>query len=128
MFVYIVLIVWDYDEVIVYYIGIFGFELIDDIFQLEQDKCWVVVKLKGLGVMLILLVCVLDDYQVVYIGDQVGGWVFLFLSIDDFWCDYCYYVVKGVEFMCLFKEVFYGIVVVFKDFYGNLWDLIEFVD
>ena len=61
-----------------------------------------------------------------FIGNQAGGRVFLFLSTDDFWRDYHDMVAKGIEFVRAPKEAGYGIVAVFKDLYGNLWDLVEF--
>lgn len=54
----------------------------------------------------------------------MGGWVFFFFYIDDFWCDYNWMIVDGIEFVREFLEEFYGMVVVFKDLYGNFWDFI----
>ncbi len=59
------------------------------------------------------------------IGNQTGGRVFLFLYTDDFWRDYRSYRAKGVVFVREPKQESYGIVAVFKDLYGNLWDLLE---
>lgn len=52
--------------------------------------------------------------------------MFLFLSTDDFWRDYNDMVAKGIEFVREPKDADYGTVAVFKDLYGNLWDLREF--
>lgn len=60
-----------------------------------------------------------------FIGNQAGGRVFLFLNTDDFWRDYKDMVAKGIEFVREPKEQDYGIVAVFKDLYGNLWDLLQ---
>lgn len=125
---HLALVVRDYDEAIAYYTGTLGFELIDDTYQPEQDKRWVVVKPKGPGATSILLARASDDHQAAYIGDQAGGRVFLFLSTDDFWRDHQDYEAKGVEFIRPPKEAPYGTVAVFKDLYGNLWDLIQFAD
>ena len=64
--------------------------------------------------------------QEAFIGDQAGGRVFLFLSTDDFWRDYNSYKSKAIEFVREPKEMEYGTVAVFKDLYGNLWDLVQF--
>ena len=61
-----------------------------------------------------------------FIGNQAGGRVFLFLGTDDFWRDYNEMKAIGIEFVREPKEQDYGIVAVFKDLYGNLWDLVEF--
>jgi uncharacterized glyoxalase superfamily protein PhnB len=63
--------------------------------------------------------------QVARIGDQTGGRVFLFLHTDDFDGDYARYAKAGVEFTETPRKESYGRVVVFKDRYGNKWDLIE---
>jgi hypothetical protein len=34
----------------------------------------------------------------------------------------------GIEFVRDPKEQDYGIVAVFKDLYGNLWDLVQFIE
>ncbi len=60
-----------------------------------------------------------------FIGNQAGGRVFLFLGTDDFWRDYNKMISKGVEFVREPKEAEYGIVAVFSDLYGNLWDLLQ---
>lgn len=123
---HIALVVRDYDEAIRFYVDTLGFELIDDTYQPEQDKRWVLVKPKGEGATSILLARASTDHQADYIGDQAGGRVFLFLQTDDFWRDYNVYKERGVEFTRDPKEQDYGTVAVFKDLYGNLWDLIEF--
>lgn len=63
-----------------------------------------------------------------FIGNQSGGGVFLFLNTDDFWRDYNDMVSKGIEFVREPKEQPYGIVAVFKDLYGNLWDLLQLIE
>lgn len=59
------------------------------------------------------------------IGAQTGGRVFLFLHTDEFWRDYESYKSKGVVFVRDPKEEPYGTVAVFKDLYGNMWDLLQ---
>ena len=123
---HIALVVGDYDEAIDFYVGRLGFELVEDTYQPEQDKRWVLVKPKGEGATSILLARASNDHQARYVGDQAGGRVFLFLSTDNFQRDYAAYRAAGVEFVREPKVADYGTVAVFKDLYGNLWDLVEF--
>jgi catechol 2,3-dioxygenase-like lactoylglutathione lyase family enzyme len=125
---HIALVVRDYDEAIDFYVGTLGFDLVDDTYQPEQDKRWVVVKPKGEGSCSLLLAKASSTEQERFIGDQAGGRVFLFLRTDDFWRDYEDLKAKGVEFVRSPNEADYGIVAVFKDLYGTLWDLIQFTD
>ena len=124
---HISLVVDDYDEAIDFYTRVLGFELVDDSYQPEQDKRWVVVRPAGGGASL-LLARASNERQKKFIGDQAGGRVFLFLRTDDFWRDYNAFCEKGVTFVGEPKEEDYGIVAVFQDLYGTLWDLIEFTN
>lgn len=119
------LVVRDYDEAIDFYTKKLDFELIEDTYQAEQDKRWVVVAPKG-SQMTLLLARASNERQEKFIGDQAGGRVFLFLRTDDFWRDYEKMKERGIEFERDPKEAPYGTVAVFKDLYGNLWDLVEF--
>ncbi|MTI18526.1 VOC family protein [Rhodobacteraceae bacterium RKSG542] len=125
---HIALVVRDYDEAIDFYVSKLGFELVDDTYQPEQDKRWVVVRPKGQGSCSLLLAQASNERQAAFIGDQAGGRVFLFLRTDDFWRDYDSLLKKGIEFVREPLEAEYGTVAVFKDLYGNLWDLIEFAN
>ena len=124
---HVALVVRDYDEAIDFYVGKLGFELVEDTYQPEQDKRWVVVR-PGADGCSILLARASDDHQARYIGDQAGGRVFLFLRTDDFWRDYEAFRAQGIEFTRDPQEQSYGTVAVFKDLYGTLWDLIQFTD
>jgi catechol 2,3-dioxygenase-like lactoylglutathione lyase family enzyme len=124
--VHIALVVRDYDEAIAFYTGTLGFSLIDDTYQPEQDKRWVVVSPPGSGGATLLLARAANDVQEPFVGNQAGGRVFLFLSTDDFWRDYRRYLAAGVTFVRPPSEQPYGTVAVFADLYGNLWDLIEY--
>lgn len=64
--------------------------------------------------------------QLPFVGHQAGGRVFLFLGTDDFWRDYNEMIVEDIEFIREPKQQPYGIVAVFSDLYGNLWDLVQF--
>lgn len=123
--VHIALVVRDYDEALDFYVGKLGFELIEDTYQAEQDKRWVVVAPPGSSGATILLARASKPEQEPFVGDQAGGRVFLFLNTDDFRRDYDAMVAKGIEFVREPKEADYGTVAVFKDLYGNLWDLLQ---
>jgi len=123
--VHIALVVKDYDEAIAFYTKKLNFELIEDTYQPEQDKRWVVIAPPGSSGTTILLARASNDTQEAFIGNQSGGRVFLFLNTDDFWRDYNDMVDKGIEFVREPKEAEYGTVAVFKDLYGNLWDLLQ---
>ncbi|MEP1097680.1 MAG: VOC family protein [Cyclobacteriaceae bacterium] len=123
--VHIALVVKDYDEAIAFYTEKLHFELIEDTYQPEQDKRWVVIAPPGSSGTTILLARASKPIQEDFIGNQAGGRVFLFLNTDDFWRDYKDMVAKGIEFVREPKEADYGTVAVFKDLYGNLWDLLE---
>lgn len=123
---HIALVVRDYDEAIAFYTGTLGFDLIEDSYQPEQDKRWVLVAPPGGSGTSILLARASKPEQEPFIGHQAGGRVFLFLQTDDFWRDYKAYRDKGVTFVRDPKTEDYGTVAVFQDLYGTLWDLIEF--
>ena len=119
------LVVREYDEALEFFVGKLGFELVQDSYVAAQNKRWVVVAPRGVDTCRLLLARASTPEQQTRIGSQTGGRVFLFLSTDDFWRDYRSYVAKGIEFIRGPKEENYGTVAVFKDLYGNLWDLIQ---
>ncbi|WP_026318038.1 VOC family protein [Algicola sagamiensis] len=119
------LVVRDYDEAIVFYTNCLNFTLIEDTYQPEQDKRWVVVAPPGSKECALLLAKASTQSQESHIGNQTGGRVFLFLYTDDFWRDYEAMQVKGVSFVREPVEAPYGTVAVFEDLYGNQWDLLE---
>lgn len=124
--VHIALVVKSYDEAIEFYTKRLHFTLVEDTYQPEQDKRWVVVSPPGSSGTTILLAKASKPEQLSSVGNQSGGRVFLFLGTDDFWRDYNEMMEKGIEFFREPKEQSYGIVAVFKDLYGNLWDLVQF--
>ncbi|GAB6554730.1 VOC family protein [Bacillus cereus] len=126
--VHIALVVKDYDEAIEFYTKKLNFTLVQDIYQPEQNKRWVVVSPPGSVGTTILLARASKPEQDSFIGNQSGGRVFLFLNTDDFWRDYNEMISRGIEFVREPKEQEYGIVAVFKDLYGNLWDLLQLKD
>jgi catechol 2,3-dioxygenase-like lactoylglutathione lyase family enzyme len=119
------LVVRDVDEAIDFYTKQLNFDLVEDTYQAEQDKRWVVVSPPGSTGASLLLAQASTQEQQPFIGNQTGGRVFLFLSTDDFWRDYNDMVAKGINFVREPKEEAYGTVAVFEDLYGNQWDLIE---
>ena len=124
--IHIALVVRDYDEAIAFYTQKLHFTLIEDTYQPEQDKRWVVVSPPGVHGTNLLLARAANEEQAAFIGNQSGGRVFLFLNTDDFWRDYNDMLSNDIEFIREPKETEYGTVAVFKDLYGNLWDLIQF--
>lgn len=124
---HIALVVRDYDEALAFYVGKLGFDLIEDTYQPEQDKRWVVVAPPGSFGSTILLARASKPEQEPFIGNQAGGRVFLFLKTNDFDRDHARYTEAGITFVRPPTQFDYGKVAVFQDLYGNLWDLVEHV-
>jgi catechol 2,3-dioxygenase-like lactoylglutathione lyase family enzyme len=122
---HIALVVHDYDEAIEFYCKKLNFTLIDDTYQPQQDKRWVVVSPPGEGGTNLLLARATTPEQEKFIGNQSGGRVFLFLQTDNFQRDYDAMREAGIRFIRDKKEEEYGTVAVFEDLYGNLWDLFQ---
>ena len=121
---HIALIVRDYDEAINFYVNKLNFDLIEDT-KLTEDKRWVLIAPKGSNNCNLLLAKAANDEQKSRIGNQTGGRVFLFLNTDDFERDYSNLLNNDINIIREPKVEAYGKVCVFKDLYGNLWDLIE---
>jgi catechol 2,3-dioxygenase-like lactoylglutathione lyase family enzyme len=119
------LVVRDYDEALAFFVGKLGFRLVEDSFVSEQAKRWVVITPPGAQETRLLLARASTPEQESHIGSQTGGRVFLFLYTDEFWRDYERYKAQGIVFVREPKDEPYGTVAVFKDLYGNLWDLLE---
>lgn len=122
---HVALLVREYEEAIDFFVGTLGFELLHDDFMPEQNKRWVTVAPPGGNGSALLLARAANDEQARFVGNQSGGRVFLFLETDDFRRDYEALKGKGVEFVREPLEAPFGTVAVFKDLYGNLWDLIQ---
>jgi catechol 2,3-dioxygenase-like lactoylglutathione lyase family enzyme len=123
--IHVALVVRDYDEAIEFYTNKLHFTLLEDSYQPEQDKRWVVVSPPGSVGTTLLLAKAATVEQEAFVGNQSGGRVFLFLNTDDFWRDYEEMVAKGIRFVREPKHAEYGIVAVFEDLYGNRWDLLQ---
>ncbi len=119
------LLVRDYDEALNFYVGRLGFKVVEDTYIPAQDKRWVVIAPAGSKGSALLLARAVNPEQASRIGNQTGGRIFLFLYTDDFWRDYSTYKAKGVVFVRDPKEENYGTVAVFRDLYGNWWDLLQ---
>ncbi|TYT26710.1 VOC family protein [Luteimonas viscosa] len=123
---HVALLVRDYDEAIGFYVGTLGFRLVEDSPQPEPGKRWVVVAPPGDGGTSLLLARAVGAEQLACVGRQACGRVFLFLQTDDFQRDYARYRAAGVEFVRAPAEQPYGTVAVFRDPYGNQWDLLQY--
>ncbi len=126
--VHVAIVVRDYDEAIEFFTHKLGFEVVEDTPVPEQGKRWVVIRPQGSKGTSLLLARASNEEQSSRIGAQTGGRVFLFLSTDDFCGDFERLKENGVEFVREPATYDYGTVAVFKDLYGNLWDLVQYTD
>lgn len=117
------IVVDEYDRAISHYVGDLGFTLIEDT-ELSPAKRWVVVAPGSSGGK-ILLAKASGAIQIAAIGNSTGGRVAFFLHTDNFEETYHNYLLRNIEFIEKPRNESFGQVVVFKDIYGNSWDLIE---
>jgi predicted enzyme related to lactoylglutathione lyase len=120
----IALVVDDYDKAIDFYTKKLDFLLIEDT-DMGEGKRWVIVAPQGSKECALVLAKSDGEEQASRVGNQTGGRVFLFLYTDDFWRDYYKMVERGIKFIREPEKMPYGMVAVFKDLYGNMWDLLE---
>jgi catechol 2,3-dioxygenase-like lactoylglutathione lyase family enzyme len=120
----IAIVVNDYDQAIEFYTKKMHFDLIEDT-QLSETKRWVLISPKGSSECCLLLAKADNQEQKSRVGDQTGGRVFLFLHTDNFERDFKNLLDQKIEIVRPPQKEEYGTVAVFKDLYGNLWDLIE---
>jgi len=121
---HVALLIKDYDEAIAFYTQKLCFTVLEDT-QLDANKRWVVISPPGEEGSNLLLAKATNERELASVGNQSGGRVFLFLFTDDFWRDFKQMEAKLVNFVRPPKEEVYGTVAVFKDLYGNQWDLIQ---
>jgi catechol 2,3-dioxygenase-like lactoylglutathione lyase family enzyme len=121
---HVTLLVRDYDEAIAFFTHALAFRLIEDT-PLGEGKRWVLVAPQGSVATSLLLARASTPEEESQIGHQAGGRVFLFLYTDDFGRDYKAMRNRGVTFAEAPRMEAYGTVAVFKDLYGNKWDLLE---
>lgn len=119
----IAILVREYDEAIEFFTQALGFQLLEDT-PMSPEKRWVIVS-PGSGGADLLLARAANAEQLLAVGNQAGGRVFLFLRTDDFWRDYERMKTLGVRFAEKPREEEYGTVAVFFDLYGNKWDLVQ---
>ena len=120
----VTLVVDDYDQAIAFFVDALGFELMEDR-RLEAAKRWVVVAPRGARETAMLLARAAVPGQSARVGDQTGGRVAFFLHTADFDADYERMRAAGVVFEEPPRREPYGTVAVFRDLYGNRWDLIQ---
>ncbi|MCG8364582.1 MAG: VOC family protein [Pseudanabaenales cyanobacterium] len=120
---YVTLVVADYDEAIEYFTTKLKFKLIEN--TPIEGKRWVLIAPPGQNETAIVLAQAKNPEERKHVGNQTGGRVFLFLHTDNFYRDYHEMKSKGVDFVEEPRHESYGIVAVFKDLYGNKWDLLE---
>jgi catechol 2,3-dioxygenase-like lactoylglutathione lyase family enzyme len=118
----VALVVPDYDPAIRFFVDVLRFRLVEDIPQ--GPKRWVTVEPSGGGVRL-LLARAEGERQKAAVGDQAGGRVWLFLQTDDLAADHARMLAAGVHFEEEPRHEVYGIVAVWRDPWGNRWDLIQ---
>lgn len=122
----VALVVAEYDPAIEFFVGVLGFDLVEDSPAATNDgrpKRWVVVRPPGAATG-ILLARADGDRQAAAVGDQFAGRVGLFLRVDDFAATYERMVAAGVPFVSPPRDEPYGQVAVFVDIAGNKWDLL----
>ncbi len=122
----VTLVVDDYDPAIEFFVGVLGFELVEDSPSVTNDgrpKRWVVVRPPG-GQTGILLARADGSTQARVVGNQVAGRVGFFFRVDDFVPTYDRMVAAGVQFVTAPRREAYGQVAVFVDIFGNRWDLL----
>jgi catechol 2,3-dioxygenase-like lactoylglutathione lyase family enzyme len=121
---HVAILIDDYDKAIEYYQHKLNFTLLEDT-KITDTKRWVLMAPKGAQECSLLLAKATDDEQKSRIGNQTGGRVFLFLYTDNLQRDYQTLLDNKVRIVQPPRKESYGAVLVFKDLYGNLWDLIE---
>jgi catechol 2,3-dioxygenase-like lactoylglutathione lyase family enzyme len=121
---HIALVVDDYDKAIEFYTKKLDFLLIEDR-KLDEDRRWVIIAPNGAKECGLLLAKAANKKQAKSIGNQAGGRIFLFLFTDHFWRDYNKIIKRDIKFVRPPEQMNYGLVAVFEDLYGNLWDSLE---
>ncbi len=116
------LLVPDYDAAIAFFCQGLGFTLTED--SPQGSKRWVTVSPPGQDFRLILARAD-TPAQIAAIGQQGGGRVWLFLHSDDFTADAAKITAAGGTFEEQPRHEPYGTVAVWRDPFGNRWDLIQ---
>lgn len=119
------LVVPDYDPALDFYVTRLGFVVVEDR-PLGGDKRWLLIAPDAGSQTRLLLARADGPVQAAAIGNQTGGRVFLFLETDDFDTDHRRLLDAGVIFEESPRREIYGIVAVWRDPFGNRWDLIRY--
>lgn len=117
------ILVPDYDSGLAFFVGTLGFTLIEDT-PMEPGKRWVLVAPSPEAPTRLLLARAANERQRAALGNQSGGRVFGFLRVDDFDAEFARLSAAGVDFQESPRHEAYGKVAVFRDPFGNLWDLL----
>jgi catechol 2,3-dioxygenase-like lactoylglutathione lyase family enzyme len=124
---HVTFLVREYDEALTFFTEALGFRVVEDS-PLPGGKRWLVVAPPGSRSASLLLAQAADPAQLLHVGHQAAGRVFLFLHTDDFWRDYRLMQASNIKFLESPRQESYGTVAVFEDLYGNKWDLLQPVD
>ena len=119
----VALLVTDYDEAVAWFVQALGFEVRSDV-GIADEKRWVCVAPGAAGAALLLARAATEE-QLALVGNQGAGRVFMILETDDFARDHARMQARGVVFDEAPRHEPYGTVAVFRDLYGNRWDLLE---
>ena len=120
------LIVHDYQASADFYTQKLGFVIIDDISM--GDHRWLTVSPSKDSSIKLIISKATTDAQKQVVGKQAGDGVLAILQTDNFEQKYQALQHAGVEFCETPRHEPYGTVVIFKDLYGNQWDLIELAE
>ena len=112
----------DYDAAIAFFCAGLGFSLTEDIPQ--GPKRWVTVTPPGENIRLVLARAD-TPAQRAALQNPAGGRVWLFLQSDDFAADAAKITAAGGTFEETPRQEPYGTVAVWRDPFGNRWDLIQ---
>ncbi|AHH97090.1 VOC family protein [Kutzneria albida] len=123
----VALLVREYEEAIAFYVNALGFDLLEDT-RVDEVTRWVVVRPPGTRETALLLARASTPVEQARVGDQTGGCVGWILNTESFDRDHARMKAAGVEFEEEPRHEPYGTVAVFRDLYGNRWDLIQPTD
>ena len=118
------IVVDDYDAAIAFYTKRMGFILLEDT-DMGGGKRWVRISPDPTAETAILLAKAKNDRETQSIGNQTGGRVGFFLHTKDLKKVYDHLITNGVKLVRPICHETFGIVAVFEDIYGNLWDIIQ---
>ena len=102
----------DYDTAIHYFTSVLNFTLTEDKSTGENSRFVLVTPPQSAGSL--LLAQAKNDNEKALVGNQAADKVFLILNTDE-----------GVTFLETPRKEAYGTVAIFKDKFGNKWDLIQ---